>query len=95
MAQHKYELCTIQKERTRSPRHYPWSVLCVLYIYIYIYNVSFSLRYKERLQWKYLSQQHRHLNALTSVKWRFIPNGSDDFRSGVPPPSDDSFLKKV
>ena len=69
--------------------------VCCIYIYIYIYNVSFSLRYKERLQWKYLSQQHRHLNALTSVKWRFIPNGSDDFRSGVPPPSDDSFLKKV
>ena len=71
------------------------STVCVVYIYIYTICTSLSLRYKERLQWKYLSQQHRQLNALTSVKWRFIPSGSDDFRSGLPQHSDDSFLKKV
>lgn len=33
----------MQTDCTRPPRHYPWSVLYVLYIYIYIQYVRLSL----------------------------------------------------
>ena len=37
-------------------------------------------RYKERLQWKYLANQQRQLNTLTSHKWRFLSSSEGDVK---------------
>lgn len=42
-----------------------------------------SIRYKERLNLKFLKTNH-HTKQLDSSRWTFIADDIDDFRSGAP-----------
>ena len=54
-----------------------------------------SLRYKERLKWKYI-QPRKQSNILRGTQWRFVRTDMDDFRTGIPHGSDkNSIVYKV
>jgi len=50
-------------------------------------------RYKERLREKYILKNPNKEKLLDAKQWVFIKDGLDDFRDGLPPPSNDVFIK--
>ena len=55
------------------------------------------LRYKERLETKYIKPRKLRGNSETLVgsAWTFLEKGSDDFRDGLPPEANYDYVKKV
>lgn len=55
------------------------------------------LRYKERLETKYIKPRKLRGNSetLISSAWTFLEKGSDDFRDGLPPEANYDYIKKV
>ncbi|XP_046773006.1 protein FAM47E isoform X3 [Gallus gallus] len=53
-------------------------------------------RYMEKLSSRFLpanSNECRFSDSLNSQSWRFLKSGLDDFRSGFPPPSDNTIIR--
>jgi len=55
------------------------------------------LRYKERLETKYIKPRKLRGNSETLIgsAWTFLKKGSDDFRDGLPPEANYDYIKKV
>lgn len=55
------------------------------------------LRYKERLETKYIKPRKLRGNSETLIgsAWTFLEKGSDDFRDGLPPEANYDYIKKV
>lgn len=55
------------------------------------------LRYKERLETKYIKPRKLRGNSETLIGsvWTFLEKGSDDFRDGLPPEANYDYIKKV
>lgn len=55
------------------------------------------LRYKERLETKYIKPRKLRGNSETLIgsAWAFLEKGSDDFRDGLPPEANYDYIKKV
>lgn len=55
------------------------------------------LRYKERLETKYIKPRKLRGNSETLIgsAWTFLEKGSDDFRDGLPPEANYNYIKKV
>ena len=55
------------------------------------------LRYKERLETKYIKPRKLRGNSETLIgsAWTFLEKGRDDFRDGLPPEANYDYIKKV
>lgn len=60
-------------------------------------SIITSLRYKERLETKYIKPRKLRGNSETLIGsgWTFLEKGRDDFRDGLPPEANYDYIKKV